>query len=65
MAQLTHERKYAMFWIFMLIASGALTFTVLGMYAVWFKVLTIALMAALLVIAGLLALTLWNKLFRR
>ncbi len=54
-----------MFWIFMLIASGALTFTVLGMYAVWFKVLTIALMAALLVIAGLLALTLWNKLFRR
>jgi len=52
-----------MFWIFMLIAGGAATFTALGMYAVWFKVLTIALLAAGIVILGLIGALLWRRVF--
>ena len=52
-----------MFWIFMLIAGGATTFAALGMYAVWFKVLTIALLAAMVIIIGLTGGLLWQRLF--
>lgn len=52
-----------MFWIFMLIAGGAATFATLGMYAVWFKVLTIALLAAVIIILGLTGGLLWRRLF--
>lgn len=44
-----------MFWVFMLIAGGAATFAALGMYAVWFKVLTIALLVAAIIILVLTA----------
>lgn len=52
-----------MFWILMLIAGGAATFAALGMYAVWFKVLTIALLAAVVIILGLTGGLLWRRLF--
>lgn len=52
-----------MFWIFMLIAGGAATFAALGMYAVWFKVLTIALLGAVVIIFGLTGGLLWRRLF--
>ena len=54
-----------MFWIFAIIAAGAATFTTLGMYAVWFKVLTIALMMAALMIVGLAGFILWKNLFNK
>ena len=52
-----------MFWIFMLIAGGAATFAALGMYAVWFKVLTVALITAVIIILGLTGGLLWQRLF--
>lgn len=52
-----------MFWIFMLIAGGAATFAALGMYAVWFKILMIALMAAGIIILGLSGVLLWRRVF--
>lgn len=52
-----------MFWIFMLIAGGAATFAVLGMYAVRFKVFSIALLAAVIIILGLTGGLLWRYLF--
>lgn len=52
-----------MFWIFASLAAGAATFTVLGMYAVWYKVLMIALMIALLIISGLTGFILWKKVY--
>lgn len=52
-----------MFWIFMLIAGGAATFAALGMYAVWFKVLVIALLAAGVIILGLTGALLWRRVF--
>lgn len=52
-----------MFWVFMLIAGGAATFAALGMYAVWFKVLTIALLAAGIIIMGLTGALLWRRVF--
>jgi hypothetical protein len=63
MAQLTHERRFAMFWIFMLIAGGAATFAALGMYAVWFKVLSIALLVGGVMILGLTGALLWRRVF--
>jgi|LauGreDrversion4_2_1035121.scaffolds.fasta_scaffold360664_2 hypothetical protein len=52
-----------MFWIFMLIAGAAATFTTLGMYAVWFKVLATALQIAALIILVLTVRFLWRRLF--
>lgn len=52
-----------MFWIFMLIAGGAATFAALGMYAVWFKVLIIALFAAMIIILGFAGGLLWRRVF--
>ena len=51
-----------MFWIFMLIAGVAAIFAVLGMYAVWFKVLTIALLVAMIIILVLTGRLLWRRL---
>jgi len=53
------------FWIFLLIAGGAATFAALGMYAVWFKVLTIALLVAVITILGLTGWLLWRSLFHK
>lgn len=52
-----------MFWIFMVIAGGAAAFASLGMYAVWFKVLIIALLAAGITILGLIGALLWRRTF--
>ena len=52
-----------MFWIFMLIAGGAATFAALGMYAVWLKVLIVALLVAAIIILGLTGRLLWQRLF--
>lgn len=54
-----------MFWVFVLIAGGAATFATLGMYSVWFKVLTMALMIAGLVILGLTGGLLWRRFYSR
>lgn len=52
-----------MFWIFVSIAGLAATFATLGMYAVWFKVLTIALLVAVIIIFGFIGGLLWRHLF--
>lgn len=52
-----------MFWIFMLIAGGAVTFMKLGMYLVLIKVLMIALAAAGLIIAALVVMMVWRRVF--
>lgn len=39
-----------MLWIFMLIVGAAATFTTLGMFVVWFKVLSIALTVAVVTV---------------
>jgi hypothetical protein len=54
-----------MFWIFMLIVGVAATFTALGMYAVWFKVLLIALVAAMLMIVALTGAIIWRRIFQK
>jgi len=54
-----------MFWIFILIAGGAAMFAALGMYAVWFKVLSIALLAAGVIILGLIGALLWRRVFHK
>lgn len=54
-----------MFWIFMMLAGVAATFTALGMYAVWFKVLIVALMVAGLIILGLTGALLWRRVFQK
>lgn len=54
-----------MFWIFMLIAGGAATFATLGIYIVWFKVLSVALLVAGLIILGLTGGLLWRRLFSK
>lgn len=54
-----------MFWIFILIAGFAAIFSMLGMYAVWFKVLAITLHAAVIIIFGLTGYLLWRRLFSR
>lgn len=54
-----------MFWIFMLIAGGAVAFMKLGMYLVLIKVLMIALAAAGLIISGLILLMLWRRAFSK
>jgi len=52
-----------MFWIFTLIAGGAATFAALGMYAVWFELLTAALQLAVIIILGLSGVLLWRRFF--
>lgn len=54
-----------MFWIFMLVAAGAATFTVLGMYSVWIKVLSFALLLAVLALTVLIITLIWQKVFRK
>lgn len=54
-----------MFWIFMLIVGVAATFTTLGMYAVWFKVLLIVLVAAMLMIVALTGAIIWRRIFQK
>lgn len=54
-----------MFWIFMLFFGGAATFTVIGAYAVLFKILSIALVAAVAMILVLLGVVLWQRFFPR
>lgn len=52
-----------MFWIFLMITSAAGTFVALGMYAVWLRVLTIALMVSVFIVLGLTGGMLWKRLF--
>lgn len=52
-----------MFWIVISLGGLALAFVKLGAYLVLFKVITMALAAAGLVIVGLLVAMLWRKLF--
>ena len=52
-----------MFWIVMMIAGGAATFAALGMYVVWFKVLTMALLVAWSIILGFVGTLLWRSVF--
>lgn len=49
-----------MFWIFIIIAGGAATFSALGMYSVWFKLLATSLNIATIVILGLVGYLLWR-----
>jgi hypothetical protein len=49
----------------MLIAGGAATFATLGIYTVWFKVLSVALLVAGLIILGLTSGLLWRRLFSK
>lgn len=59
------ERRYAMIWIFMLALGAAATFATLGMYAVWLKVLSMALMAAVVIIVGLTGGLVWRRMFEK
>ena len=52
-----------MFWIFILLAGLALTFSTLGAYSVLISVLSGVLKLALLVIAGLSIALIWRKFF--
>lgn len=54
-----------MFWIVISLGGLALAFIKLGAYLVLFKVLTMALAVAGLVIAGLLIAMLWRKVASR
>jgi hypothetical protein len=45
-----YRKENAMLWIFMLIVGAAATFTTLGMFVVWFKVLSIALTVAVVTV---------------
>ena len=54
-----------MVWIVVMFAGVAATFTALGMYAVWFKVLTVTLFVALVIIVGFIANHLWRQYSRK
>lgn len=56
------ERNHTMFWTFILVAALALILFQLGAYSVWFAVLKLGLLAALLVIAGLVVSLIWRKI---
>jgi hypothetical protein len=52
-----------MFWFVVLSGGLAALFATLGAYSVWLRVLSMALIAALLVICGMLVLYGYKKLF--
>lgn len=52
-----------MFWLVIVVAALALILFQLGAYSVWFAVLKFALIAAVAVIAGLLLILAWRRLF--
>lgn len=54
-----------MIWIFMLVLGAAATFTALGMFAVWVKVLTFALMGATVIVLGLLVILLLRRFIQK
>lgn len=54
-----------MFWIILLVAGFALTFTTLGAYFVWFKMLLVGLKVALFVIGVLTLAFVWKRIFRK
>lgn len=53
-----------MFWIIVLAVGVALTFTTLGAYSVWFKILVAGLKLALLVLSVLTLAFIWKRVFR-
>jgi hypothetical protein len=65
MTTLTKGRIRIMVWIVVMFAGVAATFTALGMYAVWFKVLTVTLFVALVIIVGFIANHLWRQYSRK
>lgn len=52
-----------MIWILVLTVGAAATFIALGMYSVWFKVMSVALQIEGLVILGLCGTFLWRRFF--
>lgn len=54
-----------MFWVLVLIVGVAATFIALGMYTVWFKVLSVALQVATFLVLGLTGTLLWRRLFKK
>lgn len=54
-----------MVWIFMMALGAAATFATLGMYAVWLKVLSIALAGAVVIIVALTGGLLWRRVFQK
>lgn len=54
-----------MFWFVMSMGALAFVFAKLGAYSVLVKLLTLGLSGALVVIAGLIAVMFWRKLFNR
>jgi hypothetical protein len=63
MAQLTHERRFAMFWTFLTFAGLAVVFAQLGAMSVWISVLKIGLLLSLIIIAGGASIFIWRKVF--
>ena len=53
-----------MFWIIVLAVGVALTFTTLGAYSVWLKILVAGLKVALLVVSVLTLAFIWKHVFR-
>lgn len=54
-----------MFWGFLLLTGLALVFIQLGAMSVWVTVLKLGLMLALLVLAAMVIVVLWRKIFQR
>jgi len=54
-----------MVWIIVLAVGFAVTFTVLGAYSVWFKILLAGLKVALVVIGILTLAFVWLRIFRK
>jgi len=54
-----------MFWIIVLAVGFAMTFTALGAYSVWLKVLVAALKVALWLVGILTLAFVWKRIFRK
>ncbi len=54
-----------MMWIFLLAVGAAATFTVLGMFSVWIKVLSAALTMTLTALGVVLLLLVLKRVFRK
>jgi hypothetical protein len=65
MAPSTIERRYAMFWTFLMFTGLAVVFAQLGAYSVLVAVLAGGLKLALLIIAGFVIVLLWRKVFQK
>jgi NhaP-type Na+/H+ or K+/H+ antiporter len=59
------SRRHAMFWTFLIFVSLAVVFAQLGAYSVLVVLLAGGLKLALLIIAGIVIVYLWRKVFQK